>query len=613
MAIWFETLFDPNSPGDGPPPRRLMPFIGWLLKGTGRAIGVFALASGLLGMAEAASAWIIGWMVDAAAAAPDSGGYLRAHWLQLAAVLGFFLLARPLLMVVSSAMASLSIGPGLFHLGIWRLHRHTLGQSIKFFEDDFAGRISQKQVQTATSMADAVNEMLNSIGFGLAALAGAAVVLAAADWRYLVLLVAWFAVYAKLVIWFMPRIRLRSRRRAEARAALTGQIVDSLSHIATVKLFAQAEHEAAQAAKALARFREAALGFGRMMWAFRALLSVLAGLLPATMIGLALWLWQIGAAGPGGIAMAGLISTRLAQMSGWLSFTMMNIFADIGTVEDGMLTLAPPHGLMDRPGAVEPRDVEGAIRFEKVGFKYGSKGKGALTGFSLAIRPGEKVALVGPSGAGKSTALALLLRLHDVEEGRITLDGIDIRDLAQDGLRRQIAMVTQEAAMFNRSAMDNILYGRPEAGEAAAREAARQASADEFIEELRDGLGRTGYAAHLGERGVKLSGGQRQRIALARAILKDAPVLALDEATSALDSETELAVQAALGRLMHHKTVIAIAHRLSTIQRMDRIVVMEAGRVVEQGNHHELLAAGGLYARLWAHQSGGFIGWEAAV
>jgi ATP-binding cassette subfamily B protein len=330
------------------------------------------------------------------------------------------------------------------------------------------------------------------------------------------------------------------------------------------------------------------------------------------MIGIALWLWHAGEAGPGTIAMAGLLSTRLAQMSGWLSFTAMGIFADIGTIEDGIQTLAAPHGLTDRPGAVDPGRVAGAIRFEDVGFKYGRDGKGGLDGFSLTIRPGEKVALVGRSGAGKSTAVMLLLRLHDVEAGRITLDGTDIRDLTQDGLRKQIALVTQEAAMFNRSAMDNILYGRPDAGEAAAVAAAREASADRFVAELRDFKGRTGYAAHLGERGVKLSGGQRQRIALARAILKDAPVLALDEATSALDSETEAAVQGALGRLMEGKTVIAIAHRLSTIARMDRIVVLDAGRIVEEGSHQELLDAGGLYARLWARQSGGFIAAEAA-
>ena len=612
IARWFEALFDPDIPGDGPPPRTFRAFVKWAMAGTGRAILIFMAASMGLGVAEAAAAWIVGWMVDAAAAAPDSAAYLARNWLQVAAVLAFFLLVRPVLLIAASGMSSLSIGPGLFHQGLWRLHRHTLGQSLKFFEDDFAGRISQKQVQTATAMTDALNELLNSMAYGVATMTGAAVVLAAADWRLAAVLGLWLAVYVVVVVWYLPRIRRHSRRRAEARAALSGQIVDSLSHIVTVKLFAHATREEAEAARALARFRTAALGFGRAMWSFRAILALAGGMLPAGMIGIALWLWHDGQAGPGMIAMAGLISTRLAQMSGWLSFTAMGIFADIGVIEDGIQTLAVPHGLTDRPDAVDPGQTAGAIRFDDVSFKYGREGKGGLDHFSLAIRPGERVALVGRSGAGKSTVLSLLLRLHDVEDGRITLDGTDIRDLAQDGLRRQIGMVTQEAAMFNRSALDNILYGRPDAGGAAADAAAREASADRFIAELRDGHGRTGYAAHLGERGVKLSGGQRQRIALARAILKNAPVLALDEATSALDSETEAAVQAALGRLMEGKTVIAIAHRLSTIARMDRIVVMEAGRVIEQGSHDQLLVADGLYSRLWARQSGGFIAAEAA-
>ena len=379
----------------------------------------------------------------------------------------------------------------------------------------------------------------------------------------------------------------------------------------TVKLFAHAgrEHEAAE--QSIRRYREKAFAFGRIAWMFRTGLAILGGILPVLLISLALVLWQTGSATPGTIALAGLISTRIAQMSGWISFTAMGIFANIGVTEDGIRTLTPPHQLVDEPDAVKPPRLTGAIRFDDVSFRYGRE-IGGIADFKLDVAPGERVALVGHSGAGKSTVVSLLTRLYDVELGSIAVDGHDLRKLTQDGLRRQISMVTQDTAMFNRPALDNILYGNPEAGEEAAFAAARQAQADAFIRELRDYKGRAGYAAHLGERGVKLSGGQRQRIALARAILKDAPILILDEATSALDSESEAAIQTALRDLMIGKTVIAIAHRLSTISHMDRIVVMHEGRIAEQGDHAELLARGGLYAGFWARQSGGMIGIQAA-
>ncbi len=612
FARWFEELTDPYADADGPPPRSFGAFLRWLMAGAWGPVWLLGIVSLLLGAAEAAAAWIVGWLVDETAASADPAAYLGDNWPALAGAAAFFILARPVLMIAATGLVSLTVGPGIYHLSVWRLHRHTLGQSMGFFEDDFAGRIAQKQTQTSDAVSNALAEFMNAIAYGIATLIGAAVLLTAVDWRLALVLAVWFAVYAWIVLHFLPRIRRRSRARAEAAAALSGQLVDSFTNIQTVKLFAHAGREVEAARGALGRFREAALARGRIVWGFRSLLGALSGLLPATMIGLALWLWSAGHAGPGLIAMAGLISTRLAQMSGWISFTAMGIFANIGTAEDGMRTLSPPHGLVDRPGARDPGRVEGRIRFEDVTYQYGREEGGGLDRFSLEIAPGEKVALVGRSGAGKSTALALLLRLRDVEDGRITLDGTDIRDLTQDGLRRAVAMVTQDTAMFNRSALDNILYGRPEAGEAAAIEAAKQADADHFIRDLRDIRGREGYAAHLGERGVKLSGGQRQRIALARAILKDAPILALDEATSALDSETEAAVQAALARLMRGKTVIAIAHRLSTIAAMDRIIVMEAGRVAEQGSHAELLEAGGLYAGFWERQSGGFIASDPA-
>jgi ATP-binding cassette subfamily B protein len=483
---------------------------------------------------------------------------------------------------------------------------------MNYFEEDFAGRLSQKEIQSTYALVEVVMESLHAIVFGIATVVTAFALLQRADWRLAAILGLWFLVYLGLVAYFLPRIRQRARVRADAKSVVAGQFVDSLGHMATVKLFANTRREAAAAREALERYRVTAFAFGRITWRFRTALAILSGVLPVALIGAGLWLWQAGQATPGLIAVAGLISTRLAQMSGWISFTALGIFANLGVLEDGIRTLSPPHGIVDEPDAVAPAPARGDIRFERVTFRYGRGSGGGLDDFSLAVRPGEKVGLVGRSGAGKSTAVALLLRLHDVEQGRITLDGADIRGLTQDGLRHQISTVTQEAAIFNRSALDNSLYGRPDAGRDAAIEAAREASAHDFIAALRDRRGRTGYAARLGERGVKLSGGQRQRIALARAILKNAPILVLDEATAALDSETEAAVQSVLGRLMTGKTVIAIAHRLSTIQRMDRIVVLDDGRIIEEGNHAELLAERGLYARLWARQSGGFIAAEAA-
>ncbi|MEM9148608.1 MAG: ABC transporter ATP-binding protein, partial [Pseudomonadota bacterium] len=471
--------------------------------------------------------------------------------------------------------------------------------------------------QTAMAMTDVLVETLNAVSYGLAALIGAAIVLSAADWRLAVLLGVWFAVYALLIRHYLPRIRAASKARAETRAGLSGQLVDSLSHMTTVKLFAHAGREQAEARRALGVFRGTALAYGRLTWAFRSRLAILASALPVLLVGAALWLWSADAATPGLIAMAGMLSTRLSHMSGWISFTAMGIFSNIGVVEDGMRTLAPAHAIADREDAVDPPAARGEIRFEGIGFHYGrassEPGAGGLSAFDLTIRPGERVGLVGPSGAGKSTAFKLLLRLHEPEAGRITLDGRDIGALTQDGLRRQIATVTQEPAMFNRSALANILYGRPDAGRDAAIRAAKEAEAHAFIETLADKHGRVGYDAHLGEDGVKLSGGQRQRIALARAILKDAPILLLDEATSALDSEVEAEIQHALARLMRGKTVIAIAHRLSTIQAMDRIVVMDHGCVIEEGSHDSLLARGGLYARLWQRQSGGFLAQSPAA
>jgi len=423
------------------------------------------------------------------------------------------------------------------------------------------------------------------------------------------LLVIWLVLYLSLIRWFLPKVRVRAGRRAAARAALSGQIVDTVTNIKTVKLFAHHRHEDAAALTAMRELRESALHFGRLATMFRFSLMTIAGLVPVILVGGTLWLWSHGEISAGNIATTGAISLRIAQMTGWVSFALMGIYAAVGEVEDGMKTLTPTHGLVDADGANRLHITQAEVSFNNVSFAYGREA-GGLVDINLTIRSGEKLGIVGASGAGKSTLVALLMRLYDPESGEVSIDGQSLTGVTQESLRRQIGMVTQETAMFNRSARDNILYGSPDATDEQVFDAAKRAEADMFIHELQDHAGRNGYDAYLGERGVKLSGGQRQRIALARAILKDAPILVLDEATSALDSEVEAAIQAALSRVMEGKTVLAIAHRLSTIARMDRIIVLDQGRIIEDGTHEVLLANGGQYARYWERQSGGFIGIE---
>ncbi len=600
-----EDWIDGFSPAAGPPPDRLGRFVRWALAGAFPVIFLMLSVSILTGITEIAAAFIVGWLIDLAQTRGPEGMF-NDLWLVLLGIGAFFLVLRPAIMGGGAVLTALGLQPNLYPMVLSRLNRHVLGQSLSYFDDDFAGRIAQKAQQTSRALTDVVTETVNTFGYALSAVIGAATLMGAVNWRLAVVLVLWIVGYVFLIRYFLPRIRRRSKDRAGARAVVTGQIVDTISNIATVKLFAHGDFEDRAAIDALGRYRGSTIRFGRIAAGFRFCLMTLAGLLPVGLIGVSLWLWSQGLATAGDIATAGLISTRLAQMSGWVSMTAMGIFSNIGEIEDGIRTLSPGHGVTDRPQAGVPPAVAGAVSFENVKFGYGKR-ESALDGLDLHVAPGEKVALVGRSGAGKTTAVSLLLRLYEVEGGEIRLDGTDIRDLTQDGLRSNIGMVRQETAMFNRSAMENIRYGRPDASDEEVIEAAKRAHADDFIRELADFRGRTGYAAHLGERGVKLSGGQRQRIALARVILKNAPVLVLDEATSALDSEVEAAIQDTLETVMEGKSVIAIAHRLSTIARMDRIVVLDEGRIVEQGTHVELLAHGGLYAGFWNRQSGGFI------
>jgi ATP-binding cassette subfamily B multidrug efflux pump len=491
----------------------------------------------------------------------------------------------------------------------WIFHRRMLAQSLSFFGDEFAGRIATKVMQTALAVRDTWLIVVDILVYVAVYFGTMVAIVAGFDAWLMAPFGVWLALYLVALRYFVPRLGKVAQAQADARSLMTGRITDAYTNIATVKLFAHGRREASYAKSAMQDFMVTAYGQMRLVTGFEIVNSVLSALLVGSTALLALWLWGVSAVGVGAVAAATAMAMRLNGISHWVMWEMASLFEHIGTVQDGLATLSKPQAIADANGAAELTVPRGEVHFENLHFAY-PNGKVVVDGLDLRIRPGEKIGLVGRSGAGKSTLVNLLLRLYDLPAGggRITIDGQDIATVTQDSLRRHIGMVTQDTSLLHRSVADNILYGRPDATPADLERAATRAHADEFIAQLSDPKGRTGFEAHVGERGVKLSGGQRQRIAIARVMLKDAPILLLDEATSALDSEVEAAIQQSLYTLMEGKTVVAIAHRLSTIAALDRLVVMDAGRIVEQGTHAELLAKGGIYARLWAHQSGGFLG-----
>ena len=539
--------------------------------------------------------------------ATDRMAAVRGELPLLIGMVALVLLVRPLVLLADISIRHMVLIPGATSMIRWQSHWHVIRQSWPFFQNDFAGRIANRVMQTAHALRDSVMASIRAVWYIGAYGVMAYALMAIADWRLGVPTLIWFVAYLVFLRHFVPRMRDLARESSEARSLVMARVVDSYTNILTVKLFARLADEDAYVREVLDQHQAAIAAHMRLISQFMFALSVMNAALLTSTAAIGIYLWGQGAISAGVVATALPLAWQITNVAGWVSWEVTGIFENIGVVQEGMQTIAVPHAGVDRPGARKLEVARGEIRFQDVKFDYGRGGTPVLDRLNLTIHPGERVGLVGRSGAGKSTLVNLLLRFYDVDHGRICIDGQDIAEVTQESLRAAIGMVTQDTSLLHRSIAANIRYSRPIASDAQIEAAARKAQAHDFILGLQDWHGRTGYDAHVGERGVKLSGGQRQRVAIARVVLKDAPILVLDEATSALDSEVELAIQEQLLGLMEGKTVIAIAHRLSTIARMDRLIVLEAGRIVEEGSHDELLRLGGHYAQLWRHQSGGFL------
>lgn len=606
MFSWFEKRLDP-FPAAEPvePPKTLVAFCVHYTRGAWPYIIVDAVLVTAIAVAEV---WMFGFMgriVDWLSG-QNRETFLKTESWKLAGMAFVVLFALPGTVWLHSLLNQQTL-MGNYPMRIrWQVHRYLLKQSMSFYQDEFAGRIATKLMQTALAVRECVIKVIDVLNYVIVYFLGMLFIVGSADLRLAAPLGVWLLGYIGLLRYFIPKLGKVGEAQANARSTMTGRVVDSYTNIQTVKLFSHARREATFAREGMAGFLDTVYRSMRLVTVLYGLLYILNALLLFSVTALALWLWLGQAVTIGAVAVVIGLVLRMWGMSQWIMWEMSGLFENIGTVQDGIASISLPRLVEDRPGAKDIAVTKGEIQFDDIRFHYG-KQKGVIESLSLTVRPGEKVGIVGRSGAGKSTLVNLLLRFYDLESGRILIDGQEIASVTQDSLRAQIGMVTQDTSLLHRSVRDNILYGRPDATEEMLVEAAGRAEALEFIAGLSDHTGRKGLDAHVGDRGVKLSGGQRQRIAIARVMLKDAPILILDEATSALDSEAEAAIQENLYKLMQGKTVIAIAHRLSTIAAMDRLVVLDKGRVIEEGSHEELVASGGLYAQLWQRQSGGFL------
>jgi ATP-binding cassette, subfamily B, multidrug efflux pump len=610
MLRWFERRLNPYPPEvPEQPPGTLLAFMLHYLYGTKRLFAAMVVLTALVALSEIVLFGILGHVVDWLTTA-NRTTFLADEGPRLWLIGGAVVLVMPVIIIVESLVINQGLMANVPQRIRWLLHRFVLRHSMSYFQEEFAGRIAANLMTTALAVRDSAMKVLNVLNYVAFYFAGAVVLAALNDWRLGIPFVLWIAGYGVLLRIFIPKLADVSEKQASARALMTGRIVDAYTNISTVKLFSHSNREAEYAKEAMEEFLPTAYRQMGLATQLNICLYLLNIVLLASVFALGIWLWLQSLITPGAIAVAAALVLRFFGMSQWIMWEVSALFENVGAVKTGITAFSVPRTVLDKPQAPALVAVQGDIRFDKVTFHYGKAG-GVIAGLDLHIRPGEKVGIVGRSGAGKSTIVNLLLRFYDPESGRVLLDGTDVASVTQDSLRANIGVVTQDTSLLHRSVRDNIAYGRPDATEAEIVAAAKLAEAHDFVATLSDQKGRSGYEAHVGERGVKLSGGQRQRIAIARVLLKNAPILVLDEATSALDSEVEAAIQSQLQLLMRGKTVIAIAHRLSTIAALDRLIVLEQGEIVEEGTHAELLAREGIYAGLWRRQSGGFIDADA--